>query len=290
MENNKINIAVLSGKGGTGKTLLSVNIASVIGNSTYLDCDVEEANGHLFFKAKNINEVDVNVKIPVINNDLCSKCRACVEFCKFNALAFLNEKVMVFEDICHSCGACSLVCKLGAISEKDKKIGTISTGDSEGVKVVTGILNTGETSGVPIVSELYNYTNDEINIIDCPPGSACIVMESIKYANYCLLVAEPTLFGAHNLAMVHELVSVFDKKYGVVLNKCIGGENPSKVYCEKNNIKIIGEIEFDYDLGLLNSNSKIVAREEKKYFNIFRDILDNILEEIKDETIIDPQW
>lgn len=276
-----MNIAVLSGKGGTGKTLVSVNLASVIGNATYIDCDVEEPNGHLFFKPENTKEIDVNVKIPVIDNDLCSKCRACVDFCKFNALAFLNDKVTVFEDICHSCGGCSIVCGAGAISEKDKQIGTILTGNSELVKTVTGILNTGETSGVPIITELFNYTESEINIIDCPPGSACVVMESIKNADYCVLVAEPTLFGKHNLEMVYELVRLFDKKYGVVLNKCMKGENPSKLYCEANQIPVIGKIEFDYKLGLLNSNSKIVSREDKVYFDKFKGILDNILEEIK---------
>lgn len=276
-----MNIAVLSGKGGTGKTLVSVNLASVIGDATYIDCDIEEPNGHLFFKPENTKEVDVNVKIPVINKDLCSKCRECVEFCKFNALAFLNNEVKVFNDICHSCGGCSILCKSGAISEVNKEIGIIFTGNSEHVKTITGILNTGESSGVPIIKDLFNHIKNEINIIDCPPGSSCIVMESIKDADYCILVAEPSLFGRHNLEMVHELVSLFDKKYGVVLNKCMEGENPSQLYCEDNDIPIIGRIDFDYKLGMLNSNSRIVSRENKVYFDKFKLILDNILEEIK---------
>lgn len=290
MEKNKINIAVLSGKGGTGKTFVSVNLASVIKNSSYIDCDVEEPNGNLFFKAKNTQKVDVNVKVPFIDTDKCNKCRACVEFCKFNALAFVNEKVVVFDDICHSCGGCSIVCKADAIKEYDKKIGEIITGDSDGVKVSSGILNTGESSGVPIIKELFDYYDSQINIIDCPPGSACIVMESIKNADYCVLVAEPTVFGAHNLEMVHDLVKIFDKDHGVILNKCIDSYNPCKDYCIDNDLKIIDEIMFDYETGLLNSNSKIVSREDKKYFEKFKGILKNILEEKKNETIVNPQW
>lgn len=276
-----MNIAVLSGKGGTGKTLVSVNLASVIENSTYIDCDVEEANGHLFFKAENIKEVDVSVKIPLINTNKCLKCRECVQFCKFNALAFINDKVMVFEDVCHSCGGCSIVCKSGAIDEKDKNVGSILSGKSESINTATGILNIGEASGVPIIKELLTYTKDYINIIDCPPGSACIVMESIREADYCILVAEQSLFGKHNLEMVHELVNIFDKKHGVVLNKCVANENPSKLYCLENNIKILGEIDFDHKLGLLNSNSEIVSRKDDSYYKKFSDIFNNVLEEIK---------
>ena len=200
-------VAVLSGKGGTGKTLVSTNLAAVLKKSVYVDGDVEEPNGHLFFKPRSIENKKVKVKIPVVDNDRCTACRECVEFCRFNALALVANKLIVFEDICHSCGGCVRLCPENALSEKDKVIGEIKIGTSGGVKVYSGILNTGEVSGVPVIDGLLEGIKDEDDpiLIDCPPGSACIVMESIRDADYCILVAEPTLFGLHNLKMVYEL-------------------------------------------------------------------------------------
>lgn len=298
MVQTSMNIAVLSGKGGTGKTLLSVNMAAASKSATYIDCDVEEPNGYLFFKPEEIVEENVSVKIPEVNKELCSGCRKCVDFCKFNALAFIKKAPIVFGDICHSCGGCSLLCPENAITEKDKVIGKIEKGKSQEIDVYTGILNTGEVSGVPIIEKLleenrksssngevsnYIEENERLSIIDCPPGSACIVMESIKDADFCVLVAEPTAFGAHNLEMVYELVSLFGKPFGVVLNKCLDGENPSEEFCKEKGIKILGRVPFEKELGELNSNAKIAARESEKYNKLFKNILETVKGEVQHE-------
>lgn len=293
-----MNIAVLSGKGGTGKTLLSVNMAATSKSATYIDCDVEEPNGYLFFKPEAIVEENVSVKIPEVDKELCSGCRKCVDFCKFNALAFIKKAPIVFGDICHSCGGCSLLCPENAITEKDKVIGKIEKGKSQGIDIYTGILNTGEVSGVPIIEKLLEENrksssngeisnniegNEKLSIIDCPPGSACIVMESIKDADFCVLVAEPTAFGAHNLEMVYELVSLFGKPFGVVLNKCLDGENPSEEFCKEKEIKILGRVPFEKELGEINSNAKIAARESEKYNKLFENILETVKGEVQHE-------
>ena len=280
-------IAVLSGKGGTGKTLVSVNLAAVIKNSTYIDCDVEEPNGHLFFKPTEVKKEAISVKVPLVEHNKCTGCRTCVEFCNFNALAYIGNKVKVFEDICHSCGGCSQFCPEGAISETNKTIGWIENGKLEDVQVISGILNTGEATGVPIIKALLEHgTEDEsYTIIDCPPGSACIVMESIKDADYCILVAEPTLFGVHNLNMVHDLVTLFKKPFGVVLNKCLEGDNPAEQYCDEKNICVIGKIPFDKDLGTMNSNGLIVARENRHYKELFEELLKKAMRRYLYETI-----
>ena len=298
MVQTSMNIAVLSGKGGTGKTLLSVNMAATSKSATYIDCDVEEPNGYLFFKPEEIVEENVSVKIPEVNKELCSGCRKCVDFCKFNALAFIKKAPIVFGDICHSCGGCSLLCPENAITEKDKVIGKIEKGKSQGIDIYTGILNTGEVSGVPIIEKLLEENrksssngevsnniegNEKLSIIDCPPGSACIVMESIKDADFCVLVAEPTAFGAHNLEMVYELVSLFGKPFGVVLNKCLDGENPSEEFCKEKGIKILGRVPFEKELGELNSNAKIAARESERYNKLFKNILETVKGEVQHE-------
>ena len=285
---SRLKIAVLSGKGGTGKTLVSVNLAYTAKKALYLDCDVEEPNGHLFFKPDNLTKEDVSVKIPYVNDYLCNGCRKCVDFCKFNALAYINNKVKVFSEVCHSCGGCMEICPESAISEINKSIGKIEKGNLEDVTVVSGILNTGEASGVPIIKAMIEdeNINEQVTIVDCPPGSACIVMESIKDADYCLLVAEPTLFGSHNLKMVYDLVRLFKKPFGVVLNKTQDGFNPSKEFCENNKIKILSEIPFDVELGKLNSDGKIVSKENRSYHDLFVKLLTDITKEAQNEAII----
>jgi MinD superfamily P-loop ATPase len=281
-----VKLAVLSGKGGTGKTLVSVNLAAVAKDSVYVDCDVEEPNGHLYFKPTEIETETVAIKIPIVDEDLCLGCRKCVDFCKFNALAAIVNKLLVFDDICHSCGGCIMLCPSKALTEKDKVIGEIKTGISEEVKVISGILNTGEASGIPIIKELMKKTADEkrMTLIDCPPGSACIVMESIQDADYCIMVAEPTVFGLHNLQLVLELVKLFNKPYGVVINKCMESENLIETFCIENKIKVLSKIPFESDLGTINSDGEIVAKSEK-YNGLFSELLQAVVKEVEHETV-----
>ncbi len=230
--------------------------------------------------------------IPMLDDERCDGCRKCVDFCRFNALAFIRNKPIVFEEVCHSCGGCMLVCPTNALSEKEKVIGKVQKGQSEQVKVYTGILNIGEASGVPIIKRLLSESSldeNKLTVIDCPPGSSCIVMESIKDADYCVLVAEPTLFGVHNLNMVYELVSLFNKPFGVILNKCLQDENPTEKFCIEKDIPILGgRIPYDTRLGSLNSNAKIAVREEDQYREMFSALLDTVRKEVLRETVIDP--
>ncbi len=278
-------IAVLSGKGGTGKTFVSVNLACAAAPSTYIDCDAEEPNGHLFFKPQIRRVQKVTVPLPRVNPLLCDGCRKCVDFCAFHALAWANGELLVFEELCHGCGGCLRVCPNQALSEIRRDIGKIQEGTSEDVRVLSGFLNTGEASGVPIIRALLSLKNNggENNVfIDCPPGSSCMVSESIRDADYCVLVAEPTRFGAHNLKMVHELVQLYKKPCGAVLNKTLPGDDPSRDYCRRHGIPILAAIPFDEKLGLLNSNAEIAAREDKQYRLMFQELLQRIEREALD--------
>jgi len=270
-------IAVLSGKGGTGKTMVSVNLACILPGAAYSDCDVEEPNGHLFFKPTQLSEKNVDILIPKIDREKCTGCTKCVDFCKFNALAYVG-KVLVFEEICHYCGGCTIVCPEKAITETNYNIGKIVQGFFERTKVISGFLNVGAISGVPIIKEIHKQIKEERNtvIVDCPPGSSCAVMESIQASDYCILVSEPTIFGAHNLDMVYRLVKLLNKKCGVILNKCDGNYNPSEDYCLENDINIIARIPYDSELSDINGNGKIAVKESDLYRGVFQDIIKEI--------------
>ena len=274
-------LAVLSGKGGAGKTLVSVNLAAAAGRAVYVDCDVEEPNGHLFLKPESVETEDVSVLLPQFEAAKCTACRKCVDFCRFNALAFIQNKPLLFAEVCHSCGGCLALCPSGAVSEAAAPIGVVERGWAREIKVLTGRLNPGNASGSPIIKALYRQLADEsaLTILDCPPGSACLVMESIQDADYGVLVAEPTIFGAHNLAMVYELLQIFHKPFGVVLNKCGAGDNPSEAFCQAHGVPILGRIPYEQRLGRLNSDGEVAVWADAHYAELFGQLLDTILKE-----------
>jgi MinD superfamily P-loop ATPase len=281
-------VAVLSSKGGTGKTIVSLNLAAVAETSVYIDCDVEEPNGHLFFKPVISSVEEVAVKIPVIDAAKCNGCRRCVDFCKFNALALIKNRPRVFAKMCHSCGGCMLLCPQKAISEQERTIGVIQRGAAGNVTVCTGELNIGEATGIPIIKRLLQLGAADVRcpvFIDCPPGSACTVMESIKDADYCLLVVEPTLFGIHNFRMVYELVRLFNKRCGVILNKCPAGGNPAEDFCVEHGITILSRIPFDHELGALSSEAKTAVWESERYRRQFALIYETLIQEVCHEAV-----
>jgi len=240
-------IAVLSGKGGTGKTTVSASLAYSIGNCQYIDCDVEEPNGAIFLKPKIIKTIDICNLVPEVNEDKCTGCGECGRVCQFNAIAVIKGKVLLYPKICHSCGACMLACPQGAISEKDRKIGIIETNIDN--TFMNGKLNIGEPISIPIIRELKKLINkDHIVILDCPPGASCAVVQSIENCNYCILVTEPTPFGLHDLKIAVKLVQTLNIPHGVVVNKATKGDSNINNFCKENGIEILMEIPFSQEI------------------------------------------
>lgn len=277
-------IAVLSGKGGTGKTFVSVNLSVTAPQALYVDCDVEEPNGHLFLKPEAVSTSKVVKRLPVFDAEKCTGCRACLDFCRFNALAYIKDKPMVFKDVCHSCGGCELICKHGAVSEEAVEIGHIDVGMHNHVEVASGFLNIGEASGIAIIQGLLRYADaykgDNI-VIDCPPGSACSVVESIQDADYCILVAEPTVFGAHNFEMVHELVTIMNKPCGVVINKAEEGNTLMDDICAEKGLKVIAKIPYRKETARAGANGQIAVEIDTHLREVFADLWRVITEEVK---------
>ncbi len=274
-------IAVLSGKGGTGKTFVSANLAATAEAATYLDCDVEEPNGHLFFRPKDITQREVYRLLPSFDAKKCTACRACVDFCKFNALAMINQSVKVFSEVCHSCGGCGLICNQNAVSEIPHPVGKIEIGVHHQVVVVSGILNLGEASGIPVIKSVLaeTGTGDGPTLIDCPPGSACSVMESVRVADYCVLVAEPTAFGLHNFKMVYQLVSLLQKPCGVIINKAESGNSPIDAFCTQHGVPVLCRIPYSEKLASLGAKAQLACACDEESAYLFKGIWKRIYSE-----------
>jgi MinD superfamily P-loop ATPase len=250
-----LNVAILSGKGGTGKTIISTNLALSM-KANYIDCDVEEPNGFLFLKPE-IDEIEkVMVEYPFIEQSTCISCGACVDVCQFHALAKVKDDMVLFQKLCHGCGACELICKAGAISYKQREIGTIEKAYLADINCSRGILNVGEPIAVPVIRQLLEKLTKGINLIDCPPGTSCNVVTSLKYVDSAILVTEPSEFGLHDLKLAIELVKMYNIPFGVIINKDDSKENIVTKYCNKEQIDIIGKIAYSRDIAWIYSRGE----------------------------------
>ncbi|PKL00294.1 MAG: ATPase [Tenericutes bacterium HGW-Tenericutes-1] len=273
-------IAFLSGKGGTGKTLFSVNLASLVKDSVYMDCDVEEPNGHLFLHPEILNQVPVNKIIPVFDPDLCVGCRQCVDFCRYNALAFIHNQVHIEGSLCHGCGGCKIICEHQAVRETAHEIGHIDIGKSNKINTMTGWMNVIEEAATPIIEEMFDHVDKtKLVFADCPPGASCSVMACIKNADYVVVVAEATLYGQENLKLILELLTEFNSHYGIILNQSNTQDNPVKRYIMERNIPILGEVNYELELAKRSSMGEIVSISKSRYHSMFKKFLYQILKE-----------
>ncbi|MFA6796217.1 MAG: 4Fe-4S binding protein [Bacilli bacterium] len=255
---DKLSIAFLSGKGGTGKTFISTNFANSVPNASYIDTDVEEPNGSIFFPTENKTTENVSVKIPQFDREKCTGCRACVDFCKYNALIFIKRPFLVPE-VCHSCEGCYHVCNYGAIKLVDKKVGEVEKSLCRGHEIISGKMKVGEMSGTPVIKCAKETSTKDLIAIDCPPGSSCLVLEAIHDVDYCVLVVESTLFGFHNFKMVYNICKKLNKPIGIVINKYDGENSLIKDFAAKYNVKILDIFPFDRDIAEKTSAGNLIS-------------------------------
>jgi MinD superfamily P-loop ATPase len=247
-------VAVASGKGGTGKTSVAVNMALSIGKVQLLDCDVEEPNAHLLLNPNMKKTEPVYVLVPHINEDFCSHCGECSKFCQFNALFVSPDKTLVFSELCHSCGGCVLACPRSAITEERRRIGALKFGSVRDLKLVYGELDVGEPMSVPLIKAVKNQIQENTNvIIDAPVGTSCPVIETVRESDFCLLVTEPTPFGLHDLKITVEVLRKMSIPFGVVVNRAGIGDNKVYQYCREEHIPILMEIPYQRKIAELYS-------------------------------------
>ncbi|MCD6482387.1 MAG: ATP-binding protein [Candidatus Izimaplasma sp.] len=271
-------IAILSGKGGTGKTTLSVNLFSYLNKATLIDTDVEEPNSHLFLKGKVIKEKSIIKHYPKVNDDLCDYCGKCGDFCNFNAIIPAKKKVLVFQDLCHDCGGCSLVCPKNAITYVDKEIGKeFHIQVDENKLFLYGNLTIGEVSGVRIIESLKETTkNEDLLLIDSPPGTSCSTVAAIDGTDYCIICAEATPFGLSDMKMVVELLRAEGRNFGVVVNKCNLGNDEIYHYLEEEKIELLEKIKFDREFASIMADGELLINHSQ----YFKDKISNIARKV----------
>lgn len=269
-------IAVLSGKGGTGKTTVSSSLA-FISKMLLIDTDIEEPNSHIFLKGGIDDIKSVYTRFPEVNMEKCNLCGECGEFCKFNAIIPAKKRVIVFGEVCHDCGGCEIVCKNGAISWEKREIGKIFTGKTYFNSTNKyGKLNIGEMSGVKIIKEIYKNTVEKDFLIDCPPGTACTTVSAVEVADFAIIVVEPSPFGLSDMKLVVQLLRDMKIPFGVVINKFDEDENIVKKYCDNEKIEIIGTIPFDRKIAEAYSKGEIIADALSEYRENFETILKRV--------------
>jgi len=271
-------VAIASGKGGTGKTSVAVNLALSIGNVQFLDCDAEEPNAHLLLHPEISREEPVYIPVPVINERLCDYCGKCAEFCPNNAIFVSADKVLVFPELCYSCGGCAIVCPRKAISEEQRRIGTLKYGLADDLELVYGELQVGEPMAVPVINEVKKQQtrNNKTVILDSPPGTSCPVIETVKGSDFCVLVTEPTPFGLHDLKITVQVLKQMKIPFGVVVNRAGIGDQRVYEYCKDENIPVLLEIPYQRKIAELYSKGIPFSLEMPKWKEKFQAFFDEI--------------
>lgn len=275
-------ISIASGKGGTGKTLISTSLALSLKDAykvRLLDCDVEEPNAHIFAKPVITAKSAVTIPVPVIDESKCTHLKKCAQICNFHAISVGKNNITVFPELCHGCGACSYICPERAIKETPKEIGVVEEGSGSGLSFSGGRLFIGQPMAPPIIREVKKHVYDEdYIIIDAPPGTSCPAIEAIKGSDFCALVTEPTPFGLNDLSLAVETVKLLGIPFGVILNKDGVGSSIIEDYCKLNEIPIIMRIPFDPKIAVLYSKGIPLTENFAKYKMGFLKLSKDIME------------
>ncbi len=256
-------VAIASGKGGTGKTTLAVNLALSLRRPVQLlDCDVEAPNVHLFLHPEVAGSEPSGILVPKVDGERCTLCGDCGELCQYNAIAMLSTGLLVFEELCHGCGGCARVCPEDAIREELRPIGVVEYGRSGDLEVVTGRLNVGEALAPPLIRAVRaRASRDRLVLIDAPPGTSCSMIAAVNGSDLVVLVTEPTPFGLNDLALAVETVRTLHLPFGVVINRAGSGDRRVHDYCAAEGLDILAEIPDDRRVAESYARGRVLVKD-----------------------------
>lgn len=268
-------LAIASGKGGTGKTTVSVNLARVFGSPVQLlDCDVEEPNAHLFLQGAVCGREEVAIPVPQVDESLCDGCGECGRFCQYHAIVALGTQPLVFPELCHGCGGCARVCPRQAIRETGRRIGVVETLTSGPIELIHGRLDVGVAMALPLIRAVKFRLREAVPaILDAPPGTSCPVITTVRGADFVVLVTEPTPFGLHDLTLAVEMVRELGMPFGVVLNRAGAGDDRVQEFCVDGGIPMLLEIPDDRRIAEACSRGELLVDALPEYRTSFERLL-----------------
>lgn len=256
--------AVISGKGGSGKTTLTAAFASLAKNAVVADCDADAADMHLILKPElREEEAYFGLGVASIDPELCTGCGRCREVCRYGAI---SENFLINTYSCERCAVCTVACPENAVTLETRVSGQVVSSKTRFGPMAHGELGIGEDASGKLVSlvrkraqKLAEANSRELVIIDGPPGTGCPVIAAIAGTDLVLLVCEPTVSGLHDLKRVIELAEHFRVPAVVCINKCdLNEENSLRIedFCAESGIPVAGRLPYD------NITTEAMLREE----------------------------
>jgi len=275
-------VSVASGKGGTGKTTVAVNLALSQDKVQFLDCDVEAPNASIFLKPLIQEKKIVPFFIPRLIKEKCNFCKLCSKVCEWNAIAVIKDKWLFFPELCHSCSACWTLCPQNALEKEEKELGVIEKGKVGKIEFIHGKLTIGQTVAPPLIKQVKKeIRKGEDVIIDVAPGTSCPMVEAVRGTDFCLLVTEPTPFGLNDLTLAIGVVKELNIPFGVVINRFDVGDKKVENFCEKNNIPILLKIPLEERIAKYYSKGEVLVAKDEKWREKFKQLFQKIKEKVK---------